>query len=71
MKEFSFSTKFELGQKVFSYSLVKHKIVEFEITRIDFNVGATESDIWYSDFNGFTYHENDCFETKDELFENL
>lgn len=68
MKEFTFKTKYELGEKVFAYR--NRKSIEGEITRIDFSTDTSCCEIWYS-IGGYLVHEEDVYPSKEDFIKTL
>lgn len=72
MKEITFSTKYEIGQKAVAYDFIRRKLVDIEVSEIQFSTEGINTSVWYKD--GKTqciYREDDIYISRDEFIENL
>jgi hypothetical protein len=68
MKEFTFKTKYELGEKVFAYK--NRASIEGEIRRIDFSTDTSSCEIWYF-IGDCLVNEEDVYPSKEDFIKTL
>lgn len=71
MKEFTFKTRFGLGENIVGFDPFNKRLTEFVITKISFNLTCNELSVWYHGNGGTFFKESDCFRNKQEFLDNL
>lgn len=62
-------TKYNVGDTL--YTIEHFKIIKFEVARICIFTYENGVNIFYSSKNYIDYNENECFQTEDELINQL
>lgn len=72
MKEITFSTKYEIGRKAVAYDFIRRKLVDIEVTEIQFSTDGINTVVWYKDkgTNGI-YREEDTYDSREEFIAKL
>jgi hypothetical protein len=70
MKEITFKTKFELGDTALHYNSKTHKLEEFVIEKISYDICKDNIFLMYSNGSIFLFEEQ-LFRSKQEFVESL
>ena len=70
MKEFSFNTRFDLGDEVVGFDTTTNRLVEFQIEKITFDLSVVSLDIWYH-AGAKIFHERNIYRSRQEFIDGL
>lgn len=68
--EISFNTKFNLGDVIYFYNRIEHKLCSLDVTKITYDITNNGVSIWYHSTE-YLANEDSVFSSKEEFFDTL